>query len=300
MLPELEWIDAHQHLWDLSRVDYPWILAKGEVRFFGQPDPIRKDYLLGQYLDDTAGRIARSVHVQVGAKPGHELKETAFVAECSAQTGGRLPAAAVVAVDMGGGGLEEELEAQLAFPVTRGVRQMIGKSAEENPSLPPFVPEIWIKNWRKLPGHDLSFDLQLTEEQYPEVLAALEKVPELKVAICHLASPWDRSADGMQRWREWMKRFAALPNAKMKISGLCMFTKSWDETEFLRWGAAALEIFGADRCMLGSNFPVDRLYVSYDDLFAGWQKLVAQCSPAEAVQLAGKSAADFYGLQASS
>jgi len=133
MLPELQWIDAHQHLWNLSRVDYPWILAKGEVRFFGQPDPIRKNYLIGQYLDDTADRIYSSVHVQVGAKPGHELKETEFVAECSAQTGGRLPAAAVVAVDMGGEGLEQELEAQLAFSVTRGVRQMIGKSAEEIP-----------------------------------------------------------------------------------------------------------------------------------------------------------------------
>jgi len=297
MLAELEWVDAHQHLWDLSRVDYPWILAKGEVRFFGQPDPIRKDYLIGQYLDDTADRIVRSVHVQVGAKSGHELKETEFVAECSARTEGRLPSAAVVAVDMGGEGLEEELEAQLAFPVTRGVRQMIGKSAEENPTLPPFIPEIWIRNWRKLPRYDLSFDLQLTEEQYPEVLAALEQVPELKLAICHLASPWDRSADGMRRWRAWMKRFAALPNARMKISGLCMFTKQWDEAEFLRWGDAALEIFGADRCMLGSNFPVDRLYVSYDDLFSGWQKLVAQCSSQEAVQLAGKSAADFYRLQ---
>jgi len=127
MLPELEWIDAHQHLWDLSRVEYPWLLAKGEVRFFGQPDPIRKNYLIRQYLDDTAGRISRSIHVQVGAKPGHELRETEFVDDCSRQTEGRLPVAAVVAVDMGGEGLEQELEAQLAFPLTRGVRQR-GKS----------------------------------------------------------------------------------------------------------------------------------------------------------------------------
>lgn len=296
MQDELEWIDAHQHLWDLSRVEYPWILAKGEIRFFGQPDPIRKDYLLEQYLEDTAGRISRSIHVQVGAKPGHELRETEFVSDCSRLTGNRIPAAAVVAVNMGEEGLEQELESHLAFSVTRGVRQMIGKSAEENPSLPPFVPDVWVKNWRLLPRHDLSFDLQLTEEQYPEVLAALERVPELRVAICHLASPWDRSEEGMRRWCKWMKRFAALPNAKMKISGLCMFTKKWGEAEFLRWAMAALDIFGADRCMLGSNFPVDSLYVSYDDLFAGWQKLLAQCSPGEAMQLAGKTAADFYRL----
>lgn len=294
--PELEWIDAHHHLWDLSRIQYPWLLAKGEVRFFGQPDPIRKNYLEADYREDTAGRISRSVHVQVGARPGLEVEETAFVDECSLSTNGRFPAAAVVAIDLGQPDIEEELEIQTGFAVTRGVRHMIGKSAEENPSLPPFIANTWIKNWQRVASRDLSFDLQLTEEQYPEVLDALEKVPQLRVAICHLASPWDRSPEGFKRWQSWMKRFAALPNAVMKISGLNMYTKRWDEQELYRWAGAALEIFGAERCMLGSNFPVDRLYVSYDTLFSAWQTLVSRCSPVEALHLAGRSAEKFYRI----
>jgi predicted TIM-barrel fold metal-dependent hydrolase len=75
-----------------------------------------------------------------------------------------------------------------------------------------------------------------------------------------------------------------------------MYTKHWDEAEFLRWAEAALEVFGARRCMLGSNFPVDRLYVSYDELFAAWQTLVSRCDPAEALHLAGRSAKRFYRL----
>lgn len=294
--PELEWIDAHHHLWDLSRIEYPWLLAKGEPRFFGQPDPIRKDYLLDDYRNDAGQKISRSVHVQVGARAGLELDETEFIDECSLKTDRRFPAAAVVAVDLGKAEIEMELDAHLKYPVTRGARHMIGKSAEENPSLPPFIPEIWIENWRALVRRDLSFDLQLTEDQYEKVLGALEQVPELRVAICHLASPWDRSAEGMNRWRTWMKRFAALPNTVMKISGLTMFTKQWNEQEFYRWADAALEIFGARRCMLGSNFPVDSLYVSYEDLFEAWKKLVSQCSPQEAVYLAGRSAERFYRL----
>jgi predicted TIM-barrel fold metal-dependent hydrolase len=293
---ELEWIDAHHHLWDLSRIEYPWLQAKGEVRFFGQPDPIRKDYLPADFASDTAGRISRSVHIQVGAREGLELQETAFVNACSNVSGGCFPAAAVVAVDLGKRGIGEALDAQQACAVTRGVRHMIGKSAEENPFLPPFDPGVWVGNWQELAGRGLSFDLQLTEEQYGKVLDALEDVPELRVAICHLASPWDRTPDGMLRWRSWMKRFAALPNAVMKISGLSMYTKRWDEQEFLRWAGEALEVFGAQRCMLGSNFPVDRLYVSYDKLFAAWQKLVASCDPQEAVHLAGRSAEKFYRL----
>lgn len=294
--PELEWIDAHHHLWDLSRIEYPWLLAKGEARFFGQPDPIRKNYLVDDYCADTDGKISRSVHVQVGASEGQELSETKFVNDCSEQSGQCFPAAAVVAVDLGQRNIEKQIEAQQAFSVTRGVRHMIGKSAEENPFLPPFKPEIWVDNWRLLSERDLSFDLQFTEEQYAIVLAALEQVPELRVAICHLASPWDRSAEGVKRWQRWMKRFAELPNSVMKISGLSMFTKQWDEQVFLEWGEMAVEIFGAGRCMLGSNFPVDSLYVSYENLFQGWQKLVSQCSPVEAVELAGQTAQRFYRI----
>ena len=294
--PGLEWIDAHHHLWDLSQIEYPWLLAKGEARFFGQPDPIRKNYLVDDYRTDTDGKISRSVHVQVGASEGQELSETKFVNKCSEQTGQCFPAAAVVAVDLGQRDIEKQIEAQQAFSVTRGVRHMIGKSAEENPFLPPFKPGIWVDNWRLLSERDLSFDLQFTEEQYAIVLAALEQVPELRVAICHLASPWDRSAEGVKRWQRWMKRFAELPNSVMKISGLSMFTKQWDEQVFLEWGEMAVEIFGAGRCMLGSNFPVDSLYVSYENLFLGWQNLVSQCSPEEAVQLAGQTAQRFYRI----
>jgi len=292
----LEWVDAHHHLCDLSQVRYPWLLARGEARFFGQPDPIRKNYMVRDYENDSGGRISRSVHVQVGARPEDELKESAFVQQCSLESGGRFPVGAVVALDLGRQDIRESLESQQAFPLTRGVRHMIGKSAEENPALPPFVPEIWVPNWRRLAKLGLSFDLQLTEDQYGMVLAALQQVPDLKVSMCHLASPWDRSADGFRRWRDWMRRFAELPNLVMKISGLCMFTRQWEENTFLEWAEASIEIFGAGRCMLGSNFPVDGLYVSFDELFSAWQQLAAKCSADEAAQLAGGTAARFYRL----
>lgn len=292
----MDWIDAHHHLWDLSRVHYPWLMARGEARFFGQPDPIRRDYLIDDYLADTAGRIVRSVHIQVGARVEDELEETAFVAACSARTGGRLPAAAVPAIDMNQPDISERLEAQCRYPLVRGVRHMIGKSPEENASLPPFVSSVWRPNFQRLADAGLGFDLQLTEDQFEAVLGVLEQVPDLGVSICHLASPWDRSADGFRRWRAWMRRFAQLPNTYMKISGLSMFTRRWERDTFLAYGEAALDIFGARRCMLGSNFPVDRLYVDFDSLFDAWETLVGRCSEADREWLAGRTAERFYRL----
>lgn len=296
LLAHLEWIDAHHHLWDLSRIEYPWLMAKGEVRFFGQPDPIRKDYLEEDFLEDAGSFISRSVHIQVGARNGLEVDETCFINDCSKQTEGLFPSAAVVAVDCGQPDIRKQLDAHLSYPITRGARHMIGKSAEENPSLPTFIPEVWVRNWQTLVAYNLSFDLQLTEDQYEKVLSALELVPKLRVAICHLASPWDRSSEGMIRWKTWMKRFAELPNTVMKISGLNMYTRQWDRLEFSRWADAALEVFGANRCMLGSNFPVDRLYVSYAELFDAWREIVSRCSTTEAEFLAGRTAKQFYRL----
>lgn len=292
----MDWIDAHHHLWDLGRIEYPWLMARGEARFFGQPDPIRKDYLPADYRRDTAGRIVQSVHVQVGARPGLEIAETAFVAECSEASGGTLPAAAVVAVDMGVADIGPALDAQLVFPVTRGVRHMIGKSPKENATLEPFRPEAWIPNFRRLARRGLSFDLQLTEDQYRIVLEALEQVPALRVALCHFGSPWDRSDEGFRRWVGWMRRFAELPEFTIKLSGLAMFLHGWDEELFMRYGETALEIFGAGRCMLGSNFPVDSLYLGYGQLFDAWVQLAGSCTPVEAELLAAGTARAFYRL----
>ena len=185
---------------------------------------------------------------------------------------------------------------QLEFELTRGVRHLIGHSADENPTLPLFVPEVWVNNWKLLVEHDLSFDLQLTEDQYEVVLTALSKVPELKVSICHFASPWDQSDAGFKRWKDWMKEFSSLPNTYMKMSGFSMFKWKWEEAEFIKWALAAVEVFGVERCMFGSNFPVDKLYVSYADLFAAWSKGASQVASAEATYLAGQTAKNFYRI----
>ena len=87
-----------------------------------------------------------------------------------------------------------------------------------------------------------------------------------------------------------------MPNTYMKLSGFSMFKWKWDEAEFVKWSQAAVEIFGVECCMFGSNFPVDKLYVTYGDLFAAWNKVVRQYSLSEAAYLAGKTAKNFYRL----
>ena len=294
------WIDAHHHLWDLGTVHYPWLAAKGEKRFFGQPDPIRKNYLVKEFSSDHLHRISQSIHIQVGAS--NSLEETELIHRLSqlalpAQRDVRhFPSAAVVAIDMRQPSIEQQLAPHLGYDITRGARDIIGKSPEENESLPTFIPDIWLNNWQYLASKSLSFDLQLTSEQYEIVLKTLERVPELKVAICHFASPWDQSKSGFNYWKKTMKAFAKLPNCYMKLSGFSMFKHTFDSESFKRYAHTAIEIFGPQRCMFGSNFPVDKLYISYADLFAQWQAITSAYNIDDANYLAAKTASNFYQL----
>jgi predicted TIM-barrel fold metal-dependent hydrolase len=292
----LLWIDAHHHLWDLEQINYPWLMAKGEKRFFGQPDPIRKNYLVNDFCHDHQNKIVKSVHIQVGAVKQDEIKETAWIEECSLNSSSNFPAKAVVSIDM----LSDDVATQIAkhkqYSVTQGVRHIIGKSAEENKTLPSFDSTKWFNALTLLQNNKLSFDLQLTEEQYLPVFEVLKQLPELKVVICHLGSPWDQSPQGFANWQLAMKKFASLPNCTMKLSGFSMFNHGMNKDMFLQYAHEAIKIFSPQRCMFGSNFPVDKLYISYQALFELWQKIVDQYNPDEAHYLTYETANLFYQI----
>ena len=287
-------IDAHHHLWQLSKVTYPWLEAKGSVRFFGQPDPIRKDYLPTDYAKDHAGAISKSIHIQVGCVPEQNIKETELIESFIAE--GAPIAAIVPAVDVTSADLPLQLDAQQAFSHVSGVRHMIGKSPEENHQLPKFIAAQWVPGWQEIAKRGLTFDLQCTDEQYAQVFQALSLVPELKVAICHFASPWQQDEEGFANWQSWMKKFASLPNCYIKLSGFSMFTHSFNTQKFLQYSNSAIEIFGVQRCMLGSNFPVDKLHMSYQALLAAWQQLLSQYNKKQQDWLTGATACAFYQI----
>jgi predicted TIM-barrel fold metal-dependent hydrolase len=287
-------IDAHHHLWDLTQVTYPWLEAKGSERFFGQPDPIRKNYSPADYQSDHLGVITKSVHIQVGCLPEHNLKETQLIESYIAK--GAPIAAIVPAVDVTSSELLEQLTAQQAYPHVKGVRHMIGKSPEENHQLPKFIGEDWIKGWRLIAKQGLTFDLQCTSEQYQYVFNALRLVPELKVAICHFGSPWNQTDVGFKDWQFWMAQFAQLPNCYIKLSGFSMFTHSFNTENFLQYATSAIETFSPERCMFGSNFPVDKLHMTYQKLMSAWETLLASYSTVQAKYITNNTAERFYSI----
>jgi predicted TIM-barrel fold metal-dependent hydrolase len=270
-------VDAHHHLWSLEAVDYPWLRQRGVLRFFGDPTSIQHDYGVADFRRDHGHyTIAKSVHIQVGTAPGAELSETNWLHQQAAKTG--LPSAIVAYCDLALPIASETLRAHLAASSqVRGVRQIISRHDNEDRhnGSPSLLQDPRVRvNLRAVADLGLSFDLQLTP---PHMLAAARlfaEVPQLPVALCHAGSPWHREPKHMREWRTGLEALAKLPLMACKLSGLGMFDRNWTPESLAPIVATVLDVFGPERVMWGSNFPVDKLYRGYETTLSAMIALV--------------------------
>ena len=102
--------------------------------------------------------------------------------------------------------------------------------------------------------------------------------PETLIVVNHTGMPLERDEAGLALWRDGMKRLGAEPNVVAKISGLGMVDWRWSEASIRPFVLGVIDQFGVDRVMFGSNFPVDKLYSSFDTLYGSFESIVASFS----------------------
>lgn len=287
-------IDAHHHLWNLSAVRYPWLMARGVERFFGDPAPIQRDYLINEFRAEAAAEgISASVHIQVGAEDS--MAEARWV-QSVAGTIPDWPLKQVVFVDLTAPNLNAQLDAFQALPSVVGVRQIVGRAPGEDAVTgtnalldnPAFVTGL-----QNAGDRALSYDLQLIPELMGKTANLLAQAPNTPIALCHAGSPHDRSSEGLARWADALRALSDLPQVRCKLSGLGMFDHDWAPEDFRPIVETCLNQFGPDRVMFGSNFPVDKLYSNYSKLVQTYRDLV----PHEMHQAVfNDTATDFYSI----
>ena len=291
-------VDAHHHLWDLEACRYPWLTAKGVERFFGDPAPIQKNYLVEDFRCDAAEfELTASVHIQVGVAQGDEIRETAWLQATGEREG--LPSAIVAYCELDTPEALRNAERHAVHSRVRGVRQIIGRSDAEDAltgSGDLIDSIIWRENLAALGELGLSFDLQVTPGQVPRVAEVLAGAPDTAVALCHCGSPWDQSSTGLAEWEDGMRLLASLSNVSCKISGLGMFDHDWTTNSIRPIVESCINIFSAERCMFGSNFPVDKLHASYSRVWSAFEDITAGLGNAETERLFGGTAREFYRI----
>jgi predicted TIM-barrel fold metal-dependent hydrolase len=262
-------IDTHVHHWDLARFRYPWL---DDAAF----DDLRDDYLPADYrADAVTGAVDGWIHIQ--AEVDHQLDpvaETAWVAslaEESSAAGLPGPLACVVYADLRAANVREVLSRHCGYPLTRGVRQEAwfdpASTRADIPREDLLSDPAWQEGYRVLAEFGLSFDLLVWPDQLPQAATIAADVPAVPVVLEHLGLPDPMSDKGLQTWRTGVTTLAQLPHACVKLSAFSGLGNPRDERAVLDVVSELLDLFGPQRCMVGSNFPVERLAGDFRSLY---------------------------------
>lgn len=292
-------VDAHHHFWDLSSPVYYPFLMKKEESHVGDYSAIRRNYLPEEYRRDTAlHRVVATVHVEAEALSETPWVETEWLHERRAESG--LPTVIVAHAWIDLPDSEAILRRQKQSPLVRGIRTKPVVSHGPDDSVRgqkrTLQDETWQRGLDLLQRTDLSWDCRVPWWHLKEAAEVIRQFPSLRVALNHTGLPFDRSPEGLAGWRAGMEALADNPNVWCKISSLGIVGKPWllsDNRPVIR---DAISIFGVDRCMFASNFPVDSLKGSWDYIFGCYKAAVEDFSEADKVKLFSANATAFYRI----
>jgi predicted TIM-barrel fold metal-dependent hydrolase len=298
-MDDLPIIDPHHHLYDLKTGNYPWLQGPMLKRVFGDYSAIRRDYLIDDFLADIRNQnVVKSVHLQVEYDHNDPVAETRWLQSVADRYG--YPHGIVGFADLASPEVESVIAAHCAFENVRGIRQCLNyhrdpvKTFIDRPHL--MRDSQWRRGYGLLRQYGLSFDLQLYYTQMEEATALARDFPDTPIVLNHTGMPVDRERDEVEAWKKAMKMLASAPNVSCKISGLGMGDWKWTVDSIRPFVLDAIEAFGVERCMFASNFPVDKLFSSYDELFDAFKAITRDFSAAERAALFHDNAARVYRL----
>ncbi|VVN56897.1 hypothetical protein PS687_02502 [Pseudomonas fluorescens] len=292
-------IDPHHHLWDLENYSYPWLCQPGEpvAPIAGSLKPIMTSYSLDDYKEDAKHwNIVKDVHLD--ALSADIQAETRWLQKMKDETG--FPTAIVAHADLEADDVEELLTTYAKSKAVRGIRQILNwhpnselSFVERNDLL---TDPKWLQGFGLLEKYAFSFDLQLYPHQMLDAAKVARNHQGTTIVLNHTGMPLDRDDAGIKMWREGMQALAANPNVNAKISGLGMVGLEWTTLSVRPFVLETIDIFGVDRCMFASNFPVDKIYASFDQIYETFFELVKDLSETDQKKMFHDNARRVYRL----
>jgi len=268
-------IDSHQHFWQVGRFDYPWMSKDLSVLY--------RDYLPADLSPILAQNgIDKTVLVQAS----NSIAETRWLLELADKND--FIAGVVGWVDL----MSADLELT-AHPKFKGARHLVESEPNDDWLIQPAV----IAGLKKLSARGCTYDLLVHTRHLKYVPQVAESCPELPLVIDHLAKP-PIARNEIKEWAEAMKPVAAFPNIHCKLSGLVTEANwtSWQTNDLRPYVEEALKLFGCDRMMFGSDYPVCLLASSYDRVLESFQELLEDLSDVDRDKIFSTNAQKFYRL----
>lgn len=293
-------VDAHHHFWNPEENYHPWLCDEPMIPFrYGDYSSIRKPFMPDDYFQLTENhRIVKTVTMEGEWDPKDPVGESRWIQSVFEKYG--FPHAHVAQAWMDADDVESVLKAQAEIPIVKSVRHK-PRSADSADAVVPGIkgsmgdPE-WREGYSLLESMGLHFDLQTPWWHLFEAAELAGDYPETLMILNHTGLPADRSAKGIEGWRSAMKNLAQLANVAVKISGLGLPNKRWSCEDNVPIIRETIEIFGIDRCMFASNFPVDSVIGDFDTIVEGCIQAVADYSNGDRNKFFHDNAVRLYQL----
>jgi predicted TIM-barrel fold metal-dependent hydrolase len=291
-------VDGHHHVWRVQ--DNLWLQGPMLPRIFGPYEPIRRDYLADEFIADATGAgVTQSVYVQTNWPLERSLDEVQWVQRVHEESG--WPHAIVGAADLFSEEAPALFEAQAAAsPLMRGIRLQLHWHEHEQyrfASAPDRMNDpVLRRNVARLAEYGWVFELQVFSGQMADAARFVAELPEVRFVLVHSGMLESTAPEHVEPWRAGMEQLAALPNLVTKLTGQGTFVHRVDPELIGLVTDACLDWFGADRCLWGSNFPVESLWTDYGSLMEAWQRALADRPDAVRSAVLGGTAARVYRL----
>jgi predicted TIM-barrel fold metal-dependent hydrolase len=201
-----------------------------------------------------------------------------------------IPIRIVADCALGGADAISQLEQHAKSKLFVGIRDFNAEplfaSKEINPT--------YEKSLKWMAKHDILFDLDCEWMNMAEARKLAERHPDLQIVLEHIGFPRKRTDAYFENWKKAVKDLAKAKNVTMKISGVAMTDPQFSKKSLKPWVDTCVNAFGPDRCVLGSNWPIDRLYSSYDVIMDLYREYIEKLSTSEQKKILNKNAAKLY------
>ncbi|MGK9020733.1 amidohydrolase family protein [Pseudomonas aeruginosa] len=290
-------VDAHHHFWDPQANYHPWLAEDAKIPFrYGDYSAIKPPL--------PAGGLLRRRRRTPGGRDGlrgnrvgparsarrNPLRASPRRTPWRAPRGGGAGLAGRAGRRRGAGGAGGLRTGPQRPPqARRSATPATGRRAAQ-----PDERRALASRLCRAARHGLHFDLQTPWWNLAEAACLARDFPDTLIVLNHAGLPSDRSEEGLAAWQRAMARFAECPNVALKISGIGQAGRRWSVEDNAWIVRESIALFGVERAMFASNFPVDSLCGSFDDIYGGFKRIVADLPYADQERLFHSNARRIY------
>ncbi|MCY4436452.1 MAG: amidohydrolase family protein [Chloroflexi bacterium] len=288
---KLAFVDAHVHFYDMQHPE----LVYGHWQP-GVPHPVlgeqiqrlaERNYLAEDYIAETRNaNVTKAIHGQAAIGSPDPVTETEWLQTAADRTG--FPHAIVAYADLRDPGVEAVLKRHCQSPNMRGIRDF---SHGDYLVAPDFQ-----RGFALLDKYNLVSSIAVTWQDMGKLRELAGKFPNVMIVVDHTGLPEERTDEYFALWKGGLEVAATCDNIRWKISGLGMSDQTWTVDSIRRWVLASIETFGVERCIFGTNWPVDWLWSTYNNQIDAYTEIISGFSHDEQIALFSGNAEKLYRI----